>query len=72
MTLREKIMKLLEVPALPHREREVLDFAVTMTPEGPLEDLMFPDTIAHIEGRYEWFYNPQGLLRRSSSQKKAS
>lgn len=63
LDLREKIDKLLEVPELPPDERKVFTFVVNTMPEGPLEDAMFPDTIFHVEGRFEWYFLPSGQRR---------
>lgn len=63
MDLREKIQKLLEVPELPPDERKVFDFVLVTMPTGSLEEAMFPDTIFHVEGRFEWYFHPSGRRR---------
>lgn len=65
-TLREKVQKLLAVRTLPADERKWLNFVLESVPDGPLEGMMYPDVQAHVEGRYEWFYRPDGALRRAA------
>jgi len=65
MTLRDKVVKLLEVQDLPVDERQVLDFVMsTAHPSLPLEDQMYPSTQAHVHARYEWYFRRDGQLRR--------
>lgn len=65
MTLREKVEKLLEAPGLPPDERKLLDFVLTSVP-GPLEGMMYAEVQAHVEGRFQWFYNRDNQLRRAA------
>jgi len=67
MNLREKVLKLLEVPGLPAEECKALAFVVRTYPEGDLEDLMFPAVRAHMEGHFEWYYRSDGQLRRKAA-----
>ena len=64
MDLREKIQKLLEVSDLPSAERRVFEFVLTTMPNGPLEEAMYPETIFHVEGRFEWYFKADGERRR--------
>lgn len=66
MTLREKTQKLLEILTLLPTEREALVSILAMYPEDPLEDKMYPAVRAHIEGRYTWFFKPDGALRKAA------
>lgn len=66
VTLREKVVKLLEVSDIPMDERKALELVMTSVPEEPLEGLMFPEGQAHVEGRFEWYYRPNGELRRQA------
>lgn len=64
MTLREIVDKLLTVKNLPTAERQKLDFVIQMSGNDPLEGMLFPEVEQHIRGRYEWFFLPDGTLRR--------
>lgn len=67
MDLREKIQKLLEVSELPREERKVFEFILTTMPEGPLETALYPQPIFHVEGRFEWFFKPNGERRQKAA-----
>ena len=64
MKLKEKVEKLLEAP-LPRDERATLQFVLETNGEGELEGMLFPDVEAHVKARFEWYYLPNGILRRS-------
>lgn len=64
MDLREKIQKLLGVPELPSDERGIFEFVLVTMPEGPLEEAMYPETIFHVEGRFEWYFRADGERRQ--------
>ena len=64
MKLREKVKKLLDAP-IPRDERETLQFVLEANGDGDLEGMLFPDVESHINGRFEWYFLPNGILRRS-------
>ena len=63
MNLREKVEKLLDAPT-PRDEREMLQFVLETNDNEELEGMLFPDVETYINGRFEWFYLPNGILRR--------
>lgn len=67
MTLRRMCEKLLTVPTLPEDERKTYEFLLSEFLEGPLEDTMFPENEAHLRGRYEWYFKPDGTRRRKAA-----
>lgn len=66
LTLLEKVQKLLEVPDLRTDERKVLQFVISTLADRPLEEQVFPDVRSQIEARFQWYYRPDGQLRRPS------
>ena len=67
MDLREKMQKLMEVPELPREERKVFELILTTMPDGPLEEALYPEPIFHVEGRFEWYFKPNGDRRRKAA-----
>jgi len=65
MKLREMARKLLEAKELPAEEREVLTFVLETNGDNELEGMLYPEVEAHLRGRFEWFYTPDGALRRT-------
>ena len=65
MNLRLKIEKLVEEAPLPREEKTTLQFVLETNGDGELEGMLFPDVETHVNGRYEWFFLPNGALRRS-------
>jgi len=64
MTLREKVERLLTDAPLPHDERKMLQLVLDTTGEGELDGLLYEDVEAHVVGRFEWYFFPNGTLRR--------
>lgn len=65
-SLREMVRKLLEVPNLGKEELAVFQLLLDVNRDGPLEGRVYPDVEAHVRGRFEWYYLPDGSLRRLS------
>jgi len=65
MTLREKVVRLLNVPNLPLDERASLDFVLEVNGEDELEGMLYPDVDSHITARFEWYFFSDGTFRRS-------
>ena len=63
LTLREKVEKLLLSPRLVKSERQMLQFVLDTNGDAPLEGVLYPNVEAHIEGRFEWFYDKKGNSR---------
>lgn len=63
-SLREMVRKVLEVPDITQVERTIFQVLLDANREGPLEGHIYPDVEAHVRGRFEWYYLPNGKLRR--------
>ena len=67
MTLKQKVEALLTVETLERSERQVFQFILDTNQDGELEGMMFPDNEAHVEGRFEWFFTPDGTRRTKAA-----
>ena len=66
MTLREKVDALLTVTSLPRDERKQFTFVLEVAGDAPLEDMLYEGVVAHVNGRYEWYFDHQGNRRRKA------
>jgi len=67
MDLRSMVVKLVEEAKLPADELQTLQFVLEVNGDSPLEGRLYPDVESHIKGRFEWFFAPDGSLRRTSA-----
>lgn len=62
--MREIVEKLLTVDDLPKDERQMLELTMEINGPGDLEGLLHDEVESHVRGRFEWFFTPEGTLRR--------